>query len=147
VTEKQNPAGTDAIIIQSCTWGPYKFVTVGSPDFKGRYSYEYAIYRTTDNKFKIVQNIDIFNSKVGDLEKLINSEIAKNLKEYRQDPDNVECLKDVGNPNFSINDMGITIDKNSSMKFNVSFGLGGACFNVDGASATFSLKDIGDYLK
>jgi hypothetical protein len=148
VTEKKNPDnGTDPIIIQTCIWGQYKFVTVGSPDYKGRYSYEYEIYKTTDNKDIKVQNKDIFNSKVGDLEKLINSEIAKELNENRQYPDNAECLNDVGNPNFSINDMGITIDKKGRMEFNVSFGLGGACFNVDGASAKFSLKDINVYLK
>jgi hypothetical protein len=76
VTEKQNPDnGTDPIIIQTCIWGQYKFVTVGSPDYKGRYSYEYEVYKTTDNKDIKVQNKDIFNSKVGDLEKLINSEM------------------------------------------------------------------------
>ena len=147
VTEKQNPDGTDPIIIQTCIWGQYKFVKVGSPDYKGRYSYEYEVYRTTDNKDIKVQNKDIFNSKFGDLEKLINSEITKELKENRQDPENAECLNDVGNPSFSINDMGITIDQKSRMEFNVSFGLGGACFNVDGASAKFSLKDISDYIK
>ncbi len=147
VTEKQNPEATDPIIIQTCVWGQYKFITTGRPDYKGRYSYEYEVYRITNDKDIKVQNKDIFNSKVSDLEKLINAEIAKELKENRQYPDNAECLSDVGDPNFSINDMGITFDQKGRMKFNVTFGLGGACFNVDGASAKFSLKEINDYLK
>jgi len=147
VTKKQNPESTDSIIIRTCIWGKYKFITTGSPDYKGRYSYEYEVYRIVDNKDIKVENNEIFNSKVHALEKMINIEIAKGLKEDRKYPDNAECLSEVGDPKFSINEMGISIDSKNRMKFSVTFGLGGACFNVDGASAKFSLKEIHDYLK
>lgn len=147
ISEKQNPEGNDPIIIQTCNWDQYKFVTIGSPDYKGRYSYEYEVFTMVNNEEIKVQNSDIFNSKIGTLEGKINKAIAKEINDNRKYPDNLECLSEVEDPKFSINDMGITIDEKNRMIFSVSLGLGGACFNVDGASANFSLNEIRNYLK
>lgn len=56
-------------------------------------------------------------------------------------------LTQLGNPYFSINEMGITINPSDKMEFRVTFGLGGACMNVDGANASFSLNHIKNYIR
>ncbi len=145
--EKADPEVSDPIIIKKCVWKNYKFITTGSSDYKGRYSYEYEVYRITDGEDIKIKNEDIFNSSVNTLEKQINLELAKELNENRKYPDNAECLSEVEKPSFSINDMGISIDNKDRMVFDVSFGLSGACFNVDGASASFSLKEISKFIK
>ena len=147
MSEKQNPDGNDPIIIQTCNWGQYKFVTIGSPDDKGRYSYEYEVFNMVNNEEIKVRNNDIFNSKIGTLEGKINRAIAKEINDNRKYPENSECLSEVGDPKFSIDEMGITIDRKNRMVFSVSLGLGGACFSVDAASANFSLNEIRNYLK
>lgn len=146
-TEKINSETSDPIITQTCIWGKYKFATIGSPDFQGRYSYEYEVYKITDKDEIKINNQDIFNSRINELEKLINTEIAKEIKKYREDPDDSVCLSQLGNPYFSINEMGITIIPSDKMEFRVTFGLGGACMNVDGANASFSLNHIKNYIR
>lgn len=146
-TEKKNPETGDPTIIQTCIWGNYKFITTGNPDFQGRYSYEYEVYKITDKNEIKINNSDIFNSRINELEKLINYELAKEIRKYREDPDDSDCLSQLGNPYFSINEMGITIIPGNKMEFRVTFGLGGACMNVDGASASFSLNQIKNYIR
>ena len=147
VKEKRNRAGSEPIIIQTCVLRNYKFVNTGSPDHKGRYSYEYAVYQISNRKDVKVKNSDIFNSNVGKLEKLINSKIAKELKENRKDPETASCLAKVKDPKFSINNMRISFETKNSIEFTVSFGLGEACMNVDEAIAVFPLKEVSAYLK
>ena len=43
--------------------------------------------------------------------------------------------------------MGISFDSNEKMVFNVTFGLSGACFNVNWTSVEFKLAEIIDYVQ
>jgi hypothetical protein len=46
---------------------------------------------------------------------------------------------------FTFEQLGIDFD-NNTINFYVTFGLSGACMSVDGASISFSLHDIKQYL-
>ena len=43
--------------------------------------------------------------------------------------------------------MGISLNDKNEMEFNVSFGLGGVCYNVDGTSVSFKMTDLKEYFK
>lgn len=145
--EQKNPDAEDPIIIKTCKWGMFKFVSIGEPDYKGRYAYRYESFKQENKQYIKVENGFIFNNKVNELERLINKKIAKELKELRKDQDNKECLSAIDNPEFSINELGISFDHKNNMVFNISLGLGGACFVVDEISVAFPLTEIQVYLK
>lgn len=137
----------DPIRIKTCTWGPYNVVATGSADYKGRYSYEYELFRTENNQRKAIKNSVLFNSKLPELEQKINSEIKNELRAMRADRESAECLSGVKDRNYSIDQMKILFLHENEMSFKVDFGLEGACFAVDGVIVSMKLNEIKEFLK
>lgn len=147
--EKRNPDpdSEDSILIQICYWHNYKFVSTGHPDYKGRYSYEYQIFRMVNKKAKTIKNSDIFNNNIVVLEKKINVLIAKSNEEDDSVIDNMSCLEGFDLPYFKMNQMGISFSDKKEIEFHVTFGLSDACMNVDGAIIDLPIEEVLPYLK
>lgn len=144
--ELPNPDAQDPIINKTCLFKDYKTISIGSPDYKGRYSYEYDIYKKQLNgTFKKVKNVTLFNEKKYELLSLINAKIKKEYDLYAQDPESRECFDQISFVPFTFEQLGIDFN-NNSINFNVTFGLISACMNVDGTSIEFSLHEIKQYL-
>jgi len=146
--EKTNPESKDdPIIIKTCVWHSYKFVITGAPDYKGRYSYEYELFLIENGKQKKIQNSELFNDKITELENLINSNLKIDFDDNAKDPETSDCFVGTSFTKFQLNDMGISFNDKNEMEFNVSFGLGGACMNVDGTAVSFKMSDLKEYFK
>ncbi len=144
--ETPNPDTEDPIINRTCLFKEYKTISIGSPNYKGRYSYEYKLYKKQSNgTFKKVKNESIFNEKKKDLLSLINAKIKKEYDLYAQDPESSECFDQMSFVPFTFEQLGIDFD-NNSINFNVTFGVGGACSSVDGTGIAFSLDEIKQYM-
>jgi hypothetical protein len=144
--EMPNPDTEDPIINKTCLYKHYKTISIGSPDYKGRYSYEYKLYKKQENgTFKKVKNVSLFNEKKTELLSLINAKIKKEYDLYAQDPESSECFDQMSFVPFTFEQLGIDFD-NNSINFNVTFGVGGACSSVDGTGITFSLDEIKQYM-
>ena len=144
--EMPNPDTEDPIINKTCLFKEYKTISIGSPDYKGRYSYQYKIYKKQANgTFKKVKNVVLFNEKKTELLSLINAKIKKEYDLYAHDPESSECFDQMSFVPFTFEQLGIDFD-NNSINFNVTFGLSGACSSVDGTGIAFSLDEIKQYL-
>ena len=144
--ELPNSDAEDPIIKKICLFKEYKTISIGYPDYKGRYSYEYEIYKKQSNgTFKKVKNVTLFNEKKNELLSLINAKIKKEYDLYAQDPESRECFDQMSFVPFTFEQLGIDFD-NNSINFNVTFGVSGACSSVDGTSIEFSLHEIKQYL-
>jgi hypothetical protein len=144
--EMPNPDAEDPIIKKTCLYKHYKTISIGAPDYKGRYTYEYSLYKKQSNSTYIkVKNESMFNGKKLDLLSLINAKIKKEYEQYAQDPASSDCFGQMSLVPFTFEQLGIDFD-NNTINFHVTFGLSGACMSVDGASIAFSLHDIKQYL-
>lgn len=143
--ENKDPRNPDPILTKTCTWGNYQTVSTGTPDYKGRYSYEYQLFSIKERQTKPVKNTFLFNKKIEQLEKLINQRLKK---EYNEDSKDVpECFDGREYAYTPINNMGISFNDSNQVEFNVSYGLGSACFNVDVATVTLKFSEIDEYLR
>ena len=144
--EMPNPDTEDPIINKTCLFKEYKTISIGSPDYKGRYSYEYKLYKKQSNgTFKKVKNVSLFNEKKNELLSLINAKIKKEYDLYAQDPESSDCFDQMSFVPFTFEQLGIDFD-NNSINFNVTFGVSGACSSVDGTGIALSLNEIKQYL-
>lgn len=144
--ETPNPDTEDPIINKTCLYKHYKTISIGSPDYKGRYSYEYKLYKKQSNgTFKKVQNVSLFNEKKNELLSLINAKIKKEYDLYAQDPESSDCFDQMSFVPFTFEQLGIDFD-NNAINFNVTFGVSGACSSVDGTGIALSLNEIKQYL-
>lgn len=143
---RKNPEGVDPIIIKSCILKQFKIVNIGSPDRKGRYSYEHRVYRKVNGKFIRSVNSAIFNNKQGELLSLINQKIQAEFNSYATDINTKGCFTSVTSiPQYKMNDLGISF-YGDEIWFSVNFGLSSSCRSVDGAIAIFKLSEISKYL-
>jgi hypothetical protein len=145
--ESKNPEADDPIIITTCLWSNYKFVATGTPDYKGRYSYDYEVFLIGRGKAKKISNSELFNDKLSQLEKLLNQKIKSVFDDYAQTLETSDCLQGLEFTEKRINEMGISLYADNKINFHVSFGLGGACMNVDGATVTFEMSEIKEYFR
>jgi len=146
--EKTNPESKDdPIIIKTCVWHSYKFVITGEPDYKGRNGYEYELFLIENGKQKKIQNSELFNDKITELENRINSKLKIDFDNNAKDPEMIDCFAGTSFTKFQLDDMGISFNDKNEMAFNVSFGLGGACMNVDGTAVSFKMTDLKEYFK
>ena len=146
-TEKYNEGMDDSIIIKTCFFKRYKSVSTGTPDYKGRYSWEYEMFRMMNGRYMEVKNTEVFNDKQAQLMALINKKIHAEYKKYTADPETKECLDGVDiTQQYAIDDLGIDFD-NNQFNFSVSLGLDGACYVVDITTVSFNFGEIQVYLK
>ena len=144
--ESKNEDGGDPILNKNCLYKQYKTISKGYPDFKGRYSYEYSIFKKQENgSYVQIINATLFNENKNELLSIINSKIEKDYKSYSNDPETKDCFEGASFTPFNYDQLGIDFDVDK-IYFNVTFGLGGACMSVDGTIVSFNLDEIQKYL-
>lgn len=135
-------------IIQTCIWRGYKFVKTGNADYKGRYTWEYQVFKILDNNKEVnINNSDIFSVNQNVLLNEINNKINQNIEELKKDELNTECFQNYENHIFTLDEMKINFFQKGFITFEVNFGLGGACMAVDGTEISIPMKEIEKYLK
>lgn len=142
-----NDGSEDSIIIKTWEWKKYKFVETGTPDYRGRYGYIYELFVVNNGQAKKINNSELFNGKINQLEKIVNQRIKHDFDEYIKDPNSSECFPSKVYTKIKIDDMGLSFSESNEIIFNVSFGLGGYCYSVDGTTVSFKLRDLKKYIK
>jgi hypothetical protein len=114
--ESKNKDGGDPIYTKTCLYKKYKTISKGYPDYEGRYSYEYSVFKRQENGTYVqIKNTMLFNENKNELLSIINSKIEKDYKSYSNDPETKDCFE-------------------------------GACMSVDGTIVSFNLDEIKKYL-
>ncbi|UAY53544.1 hypothetical protein [Ferruginibacter albus] len=143
---KRQGHGLDPIITKTCFLKNFKLVSIGEPDYKGRYSYEYEVYKKENKKFVPATNSEIFNANQEELLTLINKQIQADYKQYSTDSQTKDCFIGIDSiPFYKMNELGISF-YGDQIWFNVTFGLSSACMSVDGTIVSFKLSEIKKYL-
>ncbi|MBU3742958.1 MAG: hypothetical protein FGM61_00225 [Sediminibacterium sp.] len=140
----------DPDIISICTWRGFKFVKRGVADFAGRYSYEYAVYQILGNNKELeVTNSGVFNELLPELEKEINNNVIKRLKELKSEDDEStkECLLNIEPRIYTMDEMQIFFDQIGNIVFKVDLGLGSACFAVTEIEVNVPIEKIEKFIK
>lgn len=146
--KKKSPEVNDSIIIQTCFIRNFKFVTTSYPDYAGRYTFsEHEVYARTGGKYVKTTNSNVFNKEQNKLVAIINRKIGEDFKEFSSDTNTRDCFTGIDSiPVYRMNDLDISFNGND-IWFQVHWGLGSACRNVDGTIISFSLDEIKKYLK
>ncbi|WP_207427606.1 hypothetical protein [Pedobacter sp. SYSU D00535] len=144
--EEKNPESEDPIIIKTCSYKNYRTISTGTPDFKGRYSYENDLYKLEAGRYKKIANSALFNQKQSDLLKQINQKIKTEYLKLLEDPENKECLEGA-EPirDYEMDELRIGFETDQIF-FKVEFGLPSACLAVGGTSVSFKLQEVEHYL-
>lgn len=143
---KVNTENLDELIIVTCVLKNFKFVSTGSPDYKGRYLWDYEVYKLIGENYVKISNSDIFKYSEN-LEMLINKEIKKSYESDAKNEDLAACMAFVTLRKFNLNEMRISFDDPRKVQFIVSFGLPSACLNVDQGIIEIPISKFITYLK
>ncbi len=136
------PNSEDPAIIRTCFYGKYKNIIVGSADYKGRYTYDYRLFKND----KIIENCKMFNEHQKELLEIINQKIKIEFNSLQGDPENTKCFDGVTKIDlFEMNQLGIEFVENEII-FNCNIGLSGACFSLDRISVKMELKEVEKYI-
>jgi len=145
--EMPNENDSDPIIIKNCFYKNFKTISKGIPDYKGRYYYDYSVQlKQEDGSYIQVENASIFNDKKQELLSLINAKIKKEFILFSNDPATMDCFDGQSFSTFNFDQIGVEFSEDE-IYFHVDFGLGSACMSVDGTLVSFSLEEMGRYIK
>ncbi|BCY28691.1 hypothetical protein [Flavobacterium okayamense] len=144
LTEKEK--NTDSIITKTCIFKKYKTISVGTPDFKGRYFYEYELFKLSNGNYIKIQNSELFNNS-SKIEKIINEKLKIEYESNMKISEISDCMKYINFRYYKINEMGISFDEFNNMAFHVEFGIPSSCLNVGGSLIIISTSEIEKFIK
>lgn len=133
-------------VTKTCIYKNYKFVSVGSPDYSGRFFYEYFIYKIENKRDIQIKNSDFFLNIKG-IEKLLNKNFKRKIASAKKIEEDSECMKFAKFQEYKIDDIGISFNENDEMEFNISLSLPNACHSLTFVDVSLDLNIIEKYLK
>ena len=144
--ESPNEDGSLPSLTKTCLYKKYKTISTGYPDYKGRYSYGYSLFKKQENgSYLQIKNATLFNENKKQLLSIINSKIKKDYNSYTNNSETKDCFEGAKFIPFNFDQLGINFDADN-VNFNVTFGLCSACMSVDGTTVSFTLDEIQKYL-
>jgi len=148
-TEKEEPSDNeiDPILIKICTYKNFQSVRSGSADYKGRYSYEYDLYKIDNNVKQTIKNSDLFKSGADKVEKKINSDLKQEYQENLNNPHLKDCMEWINFRHYELDEIGMAFTDNNQIEFYIDYGIGGACFNVAHSVLEYKLSDFAQYIE
>ncbi|GGG10165.1 hypothetical protein [Pontibacter amylolyticus] len=145
--DEDNPGSEDPIIVRTCTYQNYRSVATGMPDYKGRYSWEHALYKLENEAYVPIKNESLFNDKRNALLRQVNQRIRAEYHLFAGDPDFSDCFTMAETiPEFGYEDLNIGFE-DDQLVFHASLGLPEVCLSIDGASVSFKLSEVAPYLQ
>ncbi|WP_203460976.1 hypothetical protein [Lacinutrix sp. WUR7] len=138
---------SDVVIIKSCEFKNHSFKSIGTPDYKGRYSYDYELFSNDKDDTLKVNNSDFFNLNAKELEKLINDKLKAEFESNSKIPEISDCMSWIDFRYYKLNEFGISFTYKNQMEFNIDYGIGSACFNVSSSSVIMEISELEKYLK
>ena len=148
-TEREEPSDNelDPILIKTCTYKDFQSVRTGSADYKGRYSYEYDLYKIDDNVKQKIKNSDLFKSGADKVEKKINQDLRQEYQKNLNNPHIKDCMEWIDFRHYELDEIGMAFTDNNEIEFYIDYGIGGACFNVAHSILQYKLSDFAQHLE
>ncbi|RNC85128.1 MAG: hypothetical protein ED556_11215 [Winogradskyella sp.] len=142
-TYVENSETIDSVIIKECFYKNHLFKSVGIPDYKGRYSYEYQIFKIVGTDTTKTKNSNFFKDKTKLIEELLNKKLKEDYNTDLKYPDLKNCVKQINFRHFNLDEFGVTFMSKDIMAFHIDYkGVSGACFNVSGNSVLLHLNSL-----
>jgi hypothetical protein len=135
----------DPTLVNTCFWRSYKIIETGTPDYKGRYTWETEVFLKNGDSLVKKPHIELFKpEKISQLEKLVNDRLSEDFSAMKiSDP---ECFAQRKYyPNFKLKDMRLSFNDDSDISFEVEYNLIDACFALNLASTNFKILELKDY--
>ena len=145
--EEDNPEYSDITIIKNCKFKNHLFQSIGTPDYKGRYSYKFHLFKLEKNDTLKINNSHFFNSNEAQLEKLLNEKSKVQYESDLKHPEIGDCMKAINFRKYKLDEFGISFVEKNKMEFSIDFGVGSACFVVNTAYITLEIPEVRKYLK
>jgi len=136
----------DSMITKTCLFKNYKTISTGTPDYKGRYFYEYEVLKFINGKYIKIKNSELFSNSTK-IEKIINEKLKLEYESNMKITEISDCMKYIKLRFYSIDEMGISFDEYNNMVFNIDFDIPSFCLNVSGSSVEISFSEIEKYIK
>ena len=141
--ETQNSNSKVSELIKTCYYQNHIFKSVGIPDYKGRYSYEYEIFEIKGTDTIKTKNSNFFKNGTKTIEKLINQKLKEEYESDLAHPELKKCMAQIDFRYYNIDEFGISFHSRDIMQFNIAYnGVSGACFNVSGNSVLLQLDSF-----
>jgi hypothetical protein len=144
---KEKSEYPDVLIIKTCEFNNHLFKSIGKPDYKDRYSYNYELLQNDKTETITIRNSDFFNESGIELEKIINVKLKAEYNSNSKIPEISDCMKWINFRYYKLNEFGISFTDKNQMEFNINYGIGSACFNVNSSSVIMELSELEKYLK
>lgn len=145
--KKENSNSPDKILIKTCHYNNFLFKTIGTADYKGRYSYNYYLFQIQNKDTLEINNSALFSHKAKELERVINQRLKFEYESNSKIEEISDCMKFIEFRNYKLNEFGISITDQNQMEFNLDYGIGSACFNVSSSSVIIEFSELEEYLK
>jgi len=140
----------DVTITKTCSYKNYRSVNVGTPDYKGRSFWSSHLYVKQKNRFVKIKNAVFFNQNRDALLSILNEKFQKAFKKDKSevtDADTKQCFEGVDKLRwYDWDDISIYFN-GDSVVFDISYGLGDACYSQDGGGTSFTFDYLKPYLK
>jgi len=148
-TETEEPSYNqlDPILIKICTFKNFKSVRTGTADYKGRYSYDYDLYKIDKSEKQKIKNSDLFKSGADLVEKRINQDLQQEYEKDLNNPHLKDCMESIDFRHYQLDEMGMAFTDNNEIEFYIDHGIGGACFNVAHSYLHYKLSEFEQYLE
>lgn len=142
VNDREQPT-----MLNTCLWNGYTFIESGIPDKKGFYTWSTSIYQGTEKDTMAVEIKELFDStRLIELELVINNRLKEDFT--YMSANERHCFSSIRVfPGYKLSDMRVSISENSTLSFEIRYGLSASCYELDYASALFRLEELRPFFK
>lgn len=122
-------------------------MSIGEPDYKGRYSYKYKLYKLLNDSSIVLSNAELIRENRRDeFLAILNVRIADETKKVVQMAldEKSKCFDGFVFKSYTYEELGIQFNE-GLVEFTVTFGLPNACMPYDGVMIAIPLKEMVAY--
>jgi hypothetical protein len=122
-------------------------MSIGEPDYKGRYSYKYKLYKLLNDSSVVITNAEfIKETRRDEFIAILNVRIADEAKKVVQmaQDEKSNCFDGFVFKAYTYEEVGIQFNE-GMVEFTVPFGLPNACMPYDGVLIAIPLKEMVAY--
>lgn len=146
-TSEEIPGKKFERLFKTCSFKNHRSMSIGDPDYKGRYTYKYKIYKLLNDSSTVLTNAELIKENRRDeFLAILNVRIADESKKVVQmaQDEKSKCFDGFVFKSYSYDDLGVQFNE-GMVEFVVSFGLSTACMPYDGVLIAIPLKEMVAY--
>jgi hypothetical protein len=146
-TSEEIPGKKFERLFKTCSFKNHRTMSIGEPDYKGRYSYKYKLYKLLNDSSVVITNAEfIKETRRDEFIAILNVRIADEAKKVVQmaQEEKSKCFDGFVFKSYTYEELGIQFNE-GMVEFTVPFGLPNACMPYDGVLIAFPLKEMVPY--